>query len=163
MTTLSLIAAMDENRLIGSNNGLPWHLPADLAFFKRTTLGKPIVMGRKTYESIGRALPGRRNIVVTRDPGFTAKGCDIATGIDDALALCEDEEEVMLIGGASLYQQSIARADYLYLTIIHHEFEGDTWFPDFDESDWKVENRQEFEADHGNPWAYSFIKYCREI
>jgi dihydrofolate reductase len=124
MTKFSLIVAMDENRLIGSNNGLPWHLPADLAFFKRTTMGKPIVMGRKTFESIGRPLPGRRNIVVTRDPDFSAAGCDIANSIDAALDLCADDEEVMLIGGASLYQQSLSRATQLYITQIHHRFDN---------------------------------------
>jgi dihydrofolate reductase len=119
MTKFSLIVAMDENRLIGSNNGLPWHLPADLAFFKRTTMGKPIVMGRKTFESIGRPLPGRRNIVVTRDPDFSAAGCDIANSIDAALDLCADDEEVMLIGGASLYQQSLSRATQRN-AVVHH-------------------------------------------
>jgi len=163
MTRLSLIVAMDDNRLIGSNNGLPWHLPADLAFFKRTTMGKPIIMGRKTFESIGKPLPGRRNIVVTRDPNFTAEGCEIANSIDAAIGLCHHDEEIMLIGGASLYQQSFARATDLYITRIHHCFDGDTWFPDFDESEWKIENREYFEADHSNPYACSFIKFVREI
>ena len=103
MTQLSLIAAMDKNRLIGSNNDLPWRLPADLAFFKRTTLGKPIIMGRRTFESIGKALPGRRNIVVTRNALFTAEDCEVVTSLDAALDLCRDDAEVMLIGGASLY------------------------------------------------------------
>jgi dihydrofolate reductase len=163
MTRLSLIVAMDENRLIGSNNRLPWHFPADLAFFKRTTMGKPIVMGRKTFESIGRPLPGRRNIVITRDPSFHADGCYIANGIDTALASCGDAEEVMLIGGASLYQQTLAHADSLYITRIHHEFSGDTWFPDFDNTRWKVVERQDFTADESNPYAYSFVKYVPEL
>ncbi len=163
MTKLSLIVAMDEDRLIGTNNGLPWNLPADLAFFKRTTLGKPIVMGRKTFESIGRPLPDRRNIVVTRDPDFSAEGCDIANSIDAALDLCADDEEIMLIGGASLYQQSLARATQLYITRIHHRFAGDTWFPDFDESEWRVESREDCDADSSNAYAYSFIKFVREF
>lgn len=163
MTRLSLIVAMDENRLIGSNNGLPWHLPADLRFFKRTTMGKPIIMGRKTFQSIGRALPGRRNIVVSRDSGFAADGCETAASLDAALALVREQPEAMLIGGASLYQQAIGRADCLYLTRIHHAFSGDTWFPEFDEAGWRIENRQDFEADRDNPWAYSFIKLIREI
>ena len=163
MTRLSLIVAMDENRLIGSENGLPWQLPADLAFFKRTTMGKPIVMGRRTFDSIGRALPGRRNIVITRDPNFDAPGCDIAGGIDEALALCARGEEIMLIGGASLYEQTLQRADCLYVTRIHHSFEGDTWFPEFDESEWQLETRADFEADSRNAYAYSFIKFVREI
>ena len=163
MTSLSLIVAMDENRLIGSDNGLPWQLPADLQFFKRTTMGKPIIMGRRTFQSIGRALPGRRNIVVTRDPGFVADGCETAPSLDAALALVRDEPEAMLIGGATLYRQAIGRADCLYLTRIHHAFSGDTWFPEFDEAEWREESRQYFEADHGNPWPYSFIKLIREI
>ncbi len=163
MKKISLIVAMDENNLIGSNNGLPWHLPADLAFFKRSTMGKPIIMGRKTFESIGKPLPGRRNIVVTRDPSFSAEDCDVANGIDAAIALCRDDEEVMLIGGANLYQQSFELVTDLYITRIHHEFDGDTWFPDFDESQWKIENREYFKADHSNPYACSFIKFVREI
>ena len=163
MTNLSLIVAMDENRLIGSHNDLPWHLPADLAFFKRTTMGKPIIMGRKTHESIGKPLPGRRNIIVTRDEKFSAEGCDVVNSIDAALRLCEGEEEVMLIGGASLYQQTIDRAARLYITRIHHEFDGDTWFPAIDATQWKIEKQEDFDADHGNPYAYSFIKFVREI
>jgi dihydrofolate reductase len=160
---LSLIVAMDENRLIGSNNQLPWHLPADLAFFKRTTMGKPIIMGRKTFESIGRPLPGRRNIVVTRNPEFTAAGCDIAGDIDAALAICSADEEVMLIGGASLYEQAIKQTAVMYITRIHHSFSGDTWFPEFNESDWKLTERQDIAADDANQYAYSFVKYVREI
>lgn len=163
MTKISLIVAMDDNRLIGSKNGLPWHLPADLAFFKRTTMGKPIIMGRKTYESIGKPLPGRRNIVVTRDPDFSAAGCEIANGIDSAIDLCQNDVEIMLIGGASLYRQSLERATDLYITRIHRSFEGDTWFPDFDESQWKLEKRDYFDADTSNIHDHSFIKYVREF
>ena len=162
MTILSLIVAMDENRLIGSNNGLPWHLPADLAFFKRTTIGKPIVMGRKTFESIGRPLPGRRNIVITRNSSFSAEGCDLVDSIDTAMSLVSDEEEIMVIGGASLYQQTIAYAQQLYITLIHDNFAGDTWFPEFDLQQWKQENREEFDADHSNSHAYSFIRFVKE-
>lgn len=163
MQKVSLIVAMDENNLIGSNNGLPWQMPADLAFFKRTTMGKPIVMGRKTFESIGKPLAGRRNIVVTRDPSFSAEGCDVVNSIEAAIALCQDDEEVMLIGGASLYQQSFELATDLYITRIHHQFDGDTWFPEFEKSEWKIENRENFEADHSNHYAYSFTKFVREI
>lgn len=163
MKKVSLIVAMDENNLIGSDNGLPWQMPADLAFFKRTTMGKPIVMGRKTFESIGKPLAGRRNIVVTRDPSFSAEGCDVVNSIEAAIALCQEDEEVMLIGGASLYQQSFELATDLYITRIHHQFEGDTWFPEFEKSEWKIENQENFEADHSNPYAYSFTKFVREI
>lgn len=163
MTKISLIAAMDSNRLIGSHNALPWHLPADLAFFKRTTMGKPILMGRKTYESIGNPLPGRHNIVMTGNPDFTATGCDIVGSIDTALSLCDDSDEIMLIGGASLYQQAIKRATRMYITFIHHCFEGDTWFPEFDSDDWIEQNREDFDPDHSNPYAYSFINFVREF
>ncbi len=163
MTLLSLIVAMDNNRLIGSNNALPWHLPADLAFFKRTTMGKPIVMGRKTYESIGKPLPGRRNIVVTRNRNYRAPGCDIVAGVDEAMQLCEPVPEIMLIGGASLYQQSIERANYLYITQIHHSFDGDTWFPEFDERLWSIESRDDFDPDENNLHPYSFVKFVREL
>ncbi|MFT5657384.1 MAG: dihydrofolate reductase [Gammaproteobacteria bacterium] len=161
---LSLIWAMDENRLIGNNNELPWRLPADLAFFKRTTMGKPIIMGRKTFDSIGKALPGRQNIIITRDKGFTALGCDIANSIDEAMSLVADNtEEVMLIGGASLYQQTLEQANILYLTKIHHEFSGDTWFPEIDMTFWSQVYREDFEADEKNLYPYSFMKYLREI
>jgi dihydrofolate reductase len=163
MTSLSLIVAMDDNRLIGNKNKLPWHLPADLAFFKRTTMGKPIVMGRKTYESIGKPLPGRRNIVITRDDTFSAAGCEVSNSIEAAMSLTKDDDEVMLIGGASLYEQTIARATQLYITRIHQSFEGDTWFPKIDLGEWKAVSREDFDADHSNQYAYSFIKYVREF
>jgi dihydrofolate reductase len=163
MTQLSFVVAMDENRLIGSDNRLPWHMPADLALFKRTTMGKPIVMGRRTFESIGKPLPGRRNIVVSRNPEYAAEGCEVVGDIDSALALCAGDEEVMLIGGASLYRQTIERASRMYITLIHHEFSGDTWFPEFDPGDWKVAERREFAADENNPYAWSFVKYVKEF
>ena len=163
MTELSIIVAMDENRLIGRNNQLPWHLPADLAFFKRTTMGKPIVMGRKTWESIGRPLPGRRSIVITRNPEFSAEGVEFVHDIDAALALCGDEDEVMLIGGANLYAQVLPRATRLYVTRIEHAFDGDTWFPEVDEKTWRIENQEDFDPDHSNPYPYSFIKFVREF
>ncbi|MDH3387568.1 MAG: type 3 dihydrofolate reductase [Gammaproteobacteria bacterium] len=162
MTSLSLIVAMDENRLIGSNNELPWNLPADLAYFKRTTMGKPIVMGRKTFESIGKPLRGRRNIVLTRDVNFSAAGCEVTHGIEEAQRLCEGAAEIMLIGGASLYEQAMGLATRLYITRIHHGFNGDTWFPEFDPAEWRLEHREDFDADHNNPYSYSFIKFIRE-
>jgi len=160
---ISLIVAMDENRLIGARNQLPWHLPADLALFKRTTMGKPIVMGRKTFESIGRPLPGRRNIVITRDSAFQAPGCEICHGIDAALAICSADDEVMLIGGASLYQQTLALASCMYITRIHHSFSGDTWFPEFPADSWSIEEQQDFAADESNPYPFSFVKFVREL
>ena len=163
MAKLSLICAMDQNRLIGKDNTLPWHLPADLAFFKRTTIGKPILMGRKTFQSIGRPLPGRQNIIITRDKSFNAEGCDVVNTIDQALKLCVQQEDIMLIGGASLYEQTITQADYLYVTEIHHQFEGDTWFPALHSEDWLIDLQEDFKADEKNNYAYSFIKYSREL
>lgn len=155
---------MDNNRLIGNKNELPWHLPADLAFFKRTTMGKPIIMGRKTFDSIGKPLPGRQNIIITRDKTFTAQGCDIANSIDGALSLVtEGAKEAMLIGGASLYLQTIDQADILYLTQIHHTFQGDTWFPEIDMSHWAEASKDTYQADEKNSYSYSFMKYLREI
>ncbi len=159
---LSLICAMDKNRLIGNNNKLPWHLPADLALFKRNTLGKPIIMGRKTFDSIGRPLPGRQNIVITSNPDWQAEGCDIANSVDQALALVKNAEEAMLIGGASLYQQTIERADMLYLTLIDHTFNGDTWFPEFDPKQWTIAEKAFFDSNGTNSHPFSFIKYIRE-
>ena len=155
---LSLICAMDKNRLIGNNNQLPWHLPADLALFKQNTLGKPVLMGRKTYDSIGRALPGRQNIVITTNTGWNAPGCDVAHTIDEALTLANDCEEVMLIGGASLYEQTLKQADSLYLTMIDHSFEGDTWFPEIDFKAWQIESEIDFAADDKNPYLFTFKK-----
>jgi len=159
--SLSIISAMDENRLIGKGNALPWHLPADLAFFKRTTLNKPVIMGRKTYESIGKPLPGRHNIIISRNPAYRIDGCDTCADIDAALALAADQVEAMLIGGASLYEQTIELAETLYITEIHAKFEGDAWFPAIDPSRWEAVWREDHEPDERNKSAYSFIKYRR--
>lgn len=159
---LSIICAMDTNRLIGNNNQLPWHLPADLILFKKNTLGKPIIMGRKTFDSIGQPLPGRQNIVVTSNQNWSAEGCDTANTIDEALALTNNADEVMLIGGASLYQQTIEIADILYLTVINHVFAGDTWFPEFDEQQWTIAEETFFDLSETNSHSFSFIKYIRE-
>jgi dihydrofolate reductase len=161
-TSLSIICAMDKNRLIGNNNALPWHLPADLAFFKQNTLGKPILMGRKTYESIGRPLPGRQNIIITTNGDYQADGCDICQSIDEALELAADQQEIMLIGGASLYQQTLDKAQQLYLTRIHSSFEGDAWFPEFSLDDWIEVWREDRFADEKNQYDFSFIKYSRK-
>ena len=159
--TISLVCAMDENRLIGKDNALPWRMPADLAFFKKTTMGKPILMGRKTWESIGRPLPGRQNIVISRDSAYTADGCDTASGIEGALHLVKNHDEAMLIGGANLYSQVLDIADILYITEIHHQFEGDTWFPEIDFQIWKEDWRENHKRDEKNLHDYSFVKYVR--
>lgn len=142
MPVISLVAAMAGNRVIGAGNRLPWHLPADLQRFKRLTMGAPVIMGRKTHESIGRALPGRRNIVVTRRPGASWDGCEVAGSLDAALAAARDAPEVFVIGGAELYAAVLPRADRLYLTLIDADYPGDTLFPEFDAADWRETARE---------------------
>lgn len=161
MTTLSLIAAMAKNRVIGRNNSLPWHLPEDLKYFKATTLGKPILMGRKTFESIGKPLPGRTSVVLTRNPGWSFDGCLVVPSLDAALAQLADREEILVIGGAELYQQTLARADRLYLTEIDADFEGDAWFPEFDRSQWQPISRQPH-PDNGRGFGFDFVVYQRK-
>ncbi|MGZ0783303.1 dihydrofolate reductase [Pseudomonas saponiphila] len=158
---LSLIAALAQNRVIGVDNSMPWHLPGDFKFFKATTLGKPIIMGRKTWDSLGRPLPGRLNIVVSRQTGLVLEGAEVYPSLDAALVRAEEwaleqgASELMLIGGAQLYAQGLEQADRLYLTRVALNPEGDAWFPEFDEQQWKrvseVPNPPE-----GDKPAYSF-------
>lgn len=156
---ISLIAAMADNRVIGLNNALPWKLPADMQWFRRQTLGKPIIMGRKTFESFGgRTLPDRTNIVITRDRDYEAGGgVIIVHDIDAALAAAGDVEEVMIIGGASFYAQMLPRAERFYVTQVHGHFEGDAWFPDYEGYDWKEVSREEHAVDDKNAYACSFL------
>jgi dihydrofolate reductase len=158
---ISLVVAMDRNRLIGRNQQLPWHLPADLRHFKEITMGKPILMGRKTWESIGRPLPGRTNVVVTASADFQAPGCIVTHSIEEALAAVGEDKEVMVIGGAHLYRQLLPRADRIYLTLVDHAFAGDTWFPELDERDWKECCRHDHDRDQKNPYRYSFVQLQR--
>lgn len=153
---ISIVVAMDRNRLIGRGNALPWHLPADLAHFKAVTMGKPILMGRKTYESIGRPLPGRHNIVITRNAGFAAPGCTVVTSVDAALAAAGAVPEIMLIGGAQLYAELLPRVGRIYVTRIDAAFEGDAWFPALDDGDWVETARSDHDPDERNPYPYSF-------
>jgi len=161
MPVLSLIVAMDRNRLIGCNNQLPWNLPADLQHFKSTTMGKPIVMGRKTWESLGRPLPGRINITITRNPDYEAEGASVVNSLDDALKIVSEVDEVMIIGGANLYAQALPRVDRLYLTRVEGEFEGDSWFPEFNEAEWALSTVDEHEPDEKNSHPYRFEIYNR--
>jgi len=158
---ISLIAALDKNRLIGADNGMPWHLPADFKHFKEITMGKPVVMGRKTFESIGRPLPGRQNIVISRK-GFSADGVTSADSIDTALQLVNDVEEVMIIGGANIYQQMIDKANRLYLTHVDAECEGDAWFPDFEKDDWNITSELFVKMDEKNNYDFNIISYERK-
>lgn len=154
---VSIIAAMADNRVIGIDNRLPWNLPADMKWFRRQTLGKPVLMGRKTFDSIGRPLTQRRNIVVSRAAGLEIEGCEVVPSIEAALELCAAEAEVMIIGGASFYQQMLPRADRLYLTLVHAEIEGDAWFPEIDFSQWREMERNDQTADQANAFACSFV------
>jgi len=154
---LSLIVAMARNGVIGIENRLPWRLPADLGYFKQVTMGKPIVMGRNTYESIGRPLPGRQNIVVTRQAGYAAPGCTVVHGLPEALDAAADSAEVMVIGGAALYAQALALARRLYVTVIDAEFAGDARFPAIDPRLWREVQRRDCMPDEANPYRYSFV------
>lgn len=156
---ISLIAAMAANRVIGVNNTLPWRLPADLAHFKALTMGHHIVMGRKTYESLGKPLPGRTSVIITRDAAFAAPGCVVAHSIADAVAACAGDEEIFFIGGAELYRQALPLADRLYLTEIQVKAEGDAWFPEFDRAAWLESSRDPHRPDEKNPHAYDFVVY----
>lgn len=163
---IALIAAMDRNGLIGRDNTMPWHLSADLKHFRAVTWGKPIVMGRKTFQSLGRALPGRTNILVSRDPAFHAEGVVVADSLDEALARAAEvagpEGEVMGIGGANLYAQLLPLATRLYLTRIDAEYQGDAWFPPIDPTDWREVAREAHPAgEGGEPPGYAFVEWVR--
>ncbi|MGB9097513.1 type 3 dihydrofolate reductase [Erwinia sp.] len=152
---ISLIAAMAADRVIGMDNAMPWHLPADLAWFKRQTLDKPVIMGRRTWESIGRPLPGRLNIVISSQPG-EAEGVTWVTSIDEALQAAGEVEEVMVIGGGRIYEQLLPRADRLYLTHIDAEVVGDTTFPDFEPEEWQSTFSEFHDADEKNSHSFCF-------
>lgn len=141
---------------------MPWHLPADLAWFKQNTLGKPIIMGRKTWDSIGRALPGRRNIVISRDATFQPSGAERASSPELAMAAVADVPEIMVVGGAQIYQHFLADADRLYLTLIDADFTGDTFFPDYNQHQWRTVEQVDYPADAKNPYPYSFLVLERE-
>lgn len=171
MITLSIIVAMANNRAIGKDNELLWHLPEDLKYFKRMTMGKPIVMGRKTFESIGRPLPGRLNVVITRQKDWQHDGVKVVHTIDDALKLAEAQsiidgvDEMMVIGGAEIYKTALPKADQLYITKVDAEIEGDAFFPEVDESIWEEVSKETFSAKDSelktNPYDYAFCRYER--
>ncbi len=159
---ISIIAAMAENRVIGVNNTLPWRLPADLRHFRQLTTGHHVIMGRRNYESIGKPLPDRTNIVITRNPAYQAPGCRVKHSLADALRGIQDDPEVFIIGGAEIYRQAIADADRIYLTLVHADINGDTFFPEFELREWHETSRTRHEADEKNPYAYSFVTYDRK-
>ncbi|MBB1331637.1 type 3 dihydrofolate reductase [Pseudoalteromonas sp. SR44-5] len=155
---ISMIAAMAKNRVIGQDNNMPWHLPADLQHFKAVTMNKPVIMGRKTFESIGRPLPGRRNIVISRNTDYTAAGIDVVASPEAAISLVCESDEVMVIGGGNIYQQFLKSADTLYLTFIDLDVAGDTQFPDYEQSaNWQVVEELYNQPDDNNIYGYKFV------
>ena len=160
--TISFVVAMGRNKVIGRNNSLPWNMPADMKHFKKLTLGKPIIMGRKTYETIGKPLPNRKNIIITRDQDYKAEGCIVAHSIEESLQSAENAEEVMVIGGAQIYKEFLPKANRIYLTIIDHDFEGDTHFPEYNEEEWQEIEREEHKADEENKYDYVFVTLERK-
>jgi len=151
-----IIVATSKNRVIGNNNSLIWKLPADLKRFKQITTGSTVVMGRKTYESIGKPLPNRRNIIITRDTNYLVDNCEIVNSLEEALMLCNND--CFIIGGGEIYKQSIDIADKIYLTLVQEDFEGDTYFPEIGK-EWTKVSREDFEPDEKNAHKYSFINY----
>ena len=157
---ISLVVAVSSNQVIGKNNQLIWHLPADLKHFKQLTTGHAVFMGRKTYDSIGKPLPNRRNIVISRSAA-EIKGCEVSASIEDALQLTSAEKEVFIIGGAEIYRQVLPLANRIYLTKVHQDFDGDTFFPEINDQEWQETQREDFSADEKNSIPYSFITLNR--
>lgn len=158
---ISLIAAMAHHRVIGHNNQLPWHCPADLKRFKTLTVGKPIIMGRKTFEAIAKPLPHRHNIVLTKNTAWSAPGVTVVNTWEEALSACDAAEEVMVIGGAGVYQLGLPKATRLYLTFIDAEIEGDAFFPEWNPNEWIEVDRFRQEPDSKNPYPMDFVQYRR--
>lgn len=159
---VSCIVAVSDNRVIGCGNRLPWHLPADLKRFKKLSMGHHIIMGRKTFESIGRLLPGRTSIVITRNPKYEAPGAVLVLSLDEAFEKAASDDEVFVIGGEAIFEQALPRADRLYLTRVHASFEGDVFFPACDLEGWTLKEDARHEPDTKNRYAYSFRVYERE-
>ena len=157
-----MVVATAHNRIIGKDNQMPWHMPADLKYFKKVTLNKPIIMGRKTFESIGRPLPGRRNVVISRDKNYHHEGIEVVSSVEAALALVQDVEEIMVIGGGAIYAHCLPKAQRLYITHIDLETGGDTQFPDYEkEAEWSLVSTENHTSDDKNPHPYSFNVYER--
>ena len=157
---LSAVVAISENNAIGKNNQLLWHLPADLKHFKLITSGHTIIMGRKTFDSLGRPLPNRRNIVITRQQMFIP-GCELVASLDEALNLCAAEQEVFIIGGAQIYRMAMPFTQRIYLTVVHKDFDADAWFPEINPEEWEETRREDHDVDEKNTIAYSFITLNR--
>ncbi len=161
MTELHLIVAHARNGVIGKDNQLPWHLPEDLKHFKRTTLGKPVIMGRKTWESLPKALPGRLNVVITRQADYVAEGATVVSSIEQALEVVKDLPVAFIMGGAQLYAQTIDRVKVAHITVINSDFEGDAYFEGFNEADWALTEEETYPATEQHPWSFSICRYER--
>jgi len=161
--TVSLVVAASTNNVIGRDGGLPWHLPDDLRHFKRITTGKPVIMGRRTFESIGRPLPDRHNIVMTRDADYAAEGCDVVSSVAEALELADDADEVMVIGGGQVYRDFLPHADRIYLTRVQAEVQGDTLFPEFDRDAWRLVSSEHHAADARHDHAFEMMVLERRV
>nr|AIA18192.1 Dihydrofolate reductase [uncultured bacterium]AIA18200.1 Dihydrofolate reductase [uncultured bacterium] len=153
---VSIVVAIAQNNAIGKDNKLLWHLPKDLKHFKEITSGHTIIMGRKTYESVGKPLPNRRNIIITRQ-NITIDGCEVVNSLPDALKLADGVHEVFIVGGAEIYKQAMQLTDRIYLTIVHENFDGDTYFPEIKEDIWKETEREDHQSDEKHAFSYSFI------
>jgi dihydrofolate reductase len=159
---ISLVAAAGNNNVIGSNNKLPWRMPADMKFFMNLTMHHPVIMGRKTYESFGRPLKERKNIIISRDKNLSIAGCEVVHSLDEALRLVKGENEVFIIGGAEIYRQSMAIANKIYLTRIYHDFEGDSYFPAINDKEWQQTSYLEQKSDEKNPYPFAFLEYVKK-
>ena len=161
MTHIAIIVAMSKNRTIGVNNTLPWHCPADLKHFKTLTMGHHMIMGRKTFDSIGKALPGRTTVVVSRDPNLKLSDCIVANSVTTAIETCMNDPQIFVVGGADIYSQTLGIADTLYITEIQKEVLGDVTFPDFDKSEWREVSREAHQQEMPEPLEYHFVAYRR--
>ena len=158
---ITIIAAIAENNALGKDNKLIWHLPADLKRFKKVTLNHHIIMGRKTFESLGKPLPNRTNIVITRNKDYTANGCVVVNSLQEAIMAAKEDENPFILGGAEIYKQAILIADKLDLTFVHHIFEADVFFPEIDSTIWKESSREDYKADEKNKYDFSFVTFKR--
>jgi len=158
---ITIIAAIAKNNALGKDNKLIWHIPADLKRFKKVTLNHHVIMGRKTYESLGKPLPNRTNIIITRNANFKAEGCVVVNSLQDAIAVAKEDKSPYILGGAEIYKQAILIADKLDLTFVHHNFEADAFFPEIDKTIWKETLREDFKANDKNKYDYSFVTFER--
>lgn len=159
---VSIIVAVAQNGIIGCENKLIWHISEDLKRFKAITSGHPVVMGRKTFESLGRPLPNRTNVVITRNPEYCAEGVTVVSSLADAIALFPTEEEVFVIGGGEIYRQAMPIADRFYLTVVHHDYPGDTHYPEWNRDEWQLVSQERYEQGEKFPYPYSFENYTRK-